>query len=773
MKLIKIAVAGVAAVVTIGAALAPAAYARAPRSEHGPSRASSTAAASAASTPVSPLLAKEMAVLTDQGIAPARAREAIRVQNVAAQTDAVGNIEAAAAGAYGGAWFDPAAAQIHIGVTSPASRRATEGVATQAGLADDILATPVRSSWAELLGAQRRWDRRLAKLFARGEVQTGLDPERNALIVTVSSSVPAPERATLAREASSAAVAVLVKVVPSAQLSASPLAETKCNKFAANKAYCEKSVTSGVTLEKPSKITAKGKGKTHKNTTLDGLTEETVGKVDVGDAVAGPGIPAKTEVYAKPTNTSITISLAATTEEEAEFTFTAEAVCTAGPQAIPLAGKLQRYLLTAGHCMRREAENWSAYNTKAERGVIGPTKEFAFGSKVGEEGATYCNGKCDGGDYGAIAIEPAPEGVWQTGIANNPVFAVTAEWGKGTEKSYPVKGSRKPMAKATNCHEGQTSGESCGEVTAEVNKTVTFGKAPEPVVVVKGLVEDGGPKLIAEGGDSGGPFMFIQENNEVLMEGTLTGGVVPPKLGNPVWYYPLEKTLERLKLELLTTGNEVIGKEGPFYKVEAKRLEAGGEEMTAKAKTNFVLKGLTVSIVCKKSSVKKGATINGSKGANSATSTETIEFGECTVEGNGTPCELEGGKLTTNALTNTLAYDEKERTGHIDVLFAPTVGAQFATIKFVGTGCKVKEAVAEGSVAADGLVEGAEAKLGKGKEAKVGELKFPAKEKEVFIEVGGKEEAKKPSLKAFGFAATLEGTSEVEVGGKKWTVATE
>ena len=67
-----------------------------------------------------------------------------------------------------------------------------------------------------------------------------------------------------------------------------------------------------------------------------------------------------------------------------------------------------------------------------------------------------------------------------------------------------------------------------------------------------------------------------------------------------------------------------------------------------------------------------------------------------------------------------------------------------------------------------------EAKLGAGTEAKVGELKFPAKESEIFVESEGTEEAKKPSLKAFGVApVTLQGTSEVEVGGKKWAVATE
>ncbi|MFI4991383.1 MAG: hypothetical protein ACHQHO_10790 [Solirubrobacterales bacterium] len=759
MKLIKIAAAWIAVGSTLGAV---------------------SAAASAEPTPggqppyVSPLLAKELAVLTDRGVSPARAWQAIHVQNVTAQANLVGDAEAALAGGFGGAWFDAAAAQLHIGVTSSASRHTAERLVAQTGLSSDVTLTPVRSSWAQLLATQERWDRKLAKPFAAGAAQTGLDPGRNAVIVTVAPSLPASERAALARDAAADAVTVVLKIASSAPLKPTLMAETKCNKFVANEARCERSITSGVSIEKPVKITAKDKGNSHKNTTLDNFKEETIEKIEVGDSVEGPGIPAKTFVYAKPTTKSVTISNAATAAEVGvEFTFRASSLCSAGPQAIPKANKTQRDLLTAGHCMRREAESWSAYNTKGERGVIGPTGAFANGSKVGEEGATYCNGKCDGGDYGAILIEPEPGGVWQTGKANDPVFAVTAEWGKGTEKSYPVKGSRKPMAGQMNCHEGQTSGESCGKTTEEVNRTITFGAAPEPVIVVKGLVEDKGPELISLGGDSGGPFMFIEENNEVLMEGTLTGSVVPPAFNNPVWYYPLEKTLERLEMVLLTTDNEVIGKEGPFYKVEGKRLEAANEAATTKSKGNFVLKGVGISVTCKKVVAKAGATINASKGANSATSSETLELSECAVEGNGVPCEPEGAKITTNALTNTLAYDEKERTGHIDVLFKPTEGTQIANIKFAGAGCKIKETALEGSLAGDSFVEGNDAKLGAGKEVKVNEIRFPSKEKEVFVETAGKEEAKAPSLKAFGIAVTLEGTAEVEVGGKKWTAATE
>jgi hypothetical protein len=123
---------------------------------------------------------------------------------------------------------------------------------------------------------------------------------------------------------------------------------------------------------------------------------------------------------------------------------------------------------------------------------------------------------------------------------------------------------------------------------------------------IEGLVEDakkaGGENLVGEGGDSGGPWLFIEANNEALMEGTHDGFVpecvkvankkgpeffkkqaecssleFKEKEGNEgEWerkkavenliYMPLKQpvggaaqgSLEALKLELLTTANEVI-----------------------------------------------------------------------------------------------------------------------------------------------------------------------------------------------------------------------
>jgi hypothetical protein len=613
MKLIKIA--GACAVLAIAAstAFASACYADAPNLEGETLLASSLAvpfpaSATPAAGSVSPLLAKEIAVLTSQGISPARAVQALDVQGKVAQADLVSKVEAATGSGFGGVWFEPATAQLHIGVTSPGSGLTAEGVAARAGLAANVTVTPVRSAWAQLLATQKRWNRKLAGLFARAQVETGLEPQRNAVIVTLSSSVPARERATLEREASTAAVNVFVTVVPSAQIGGTQQANTtECNEWARSKAYCNPSITSGVTLSLWNPNTKKS-----------------------------------------------------------------EPECTAGPLAIPVANKKERVLLTAGHCIEKAGQKWEAFNKAAKNSVIGGAIEFSNGAPVGTEiegvKATECFGKCDGGDYADIAIEPA----WQTGNANDPAFAVTAEWkprGPGGASSYPVTGERPPTAKNTSCHEGQTSGQSCGTIE-QVEQTVPFSaevpvcvkvanqkgarfyktkagcqkfkeggegewemkitcakvannngpqyfetqekcerleQPPEEgewkltkleteiqVVVVEGLVRVEGPRpeLIGEGGDSGGPELFINGKNEATMEGTFTGGGIrcvnkgkvekgeaffktEAECGNlgvkekpenegewerrqRAFYYPLGKTLAKLKLELLTTANELI-----------------------------------------------------------------------------------------------------------------------------------------------------------------------------------------------------------------------
>ena len=429
-----------------------------------------TPSASATTRPPSPssLLAMEKAALTSKGISPARASEAIDVQSQIAQTDVVSKVGAAMANTYGGSWFERATAQLHIGVPSPASRRTAEEVVAQAGLTANVTETPVRSTWAQLQAAQQQWDNRLARPFAHAEVRTALEPQHNSLSITLSSSVPKSELAALKREASTASVNVMVTVVPSSQLVVTPASmATVCNPFTKEAAYCNKTITSGVTIQDQ------------------------------------PGPP-----------------------------------CTAGPMAIPRASKNETYLLTAGHCIKPGGigSKWYAFNRAGTKEEIGPVAEYVFNTK---------------GDAAAIKI--ANPGYWVEANTKDPVFADSTEWSKNNpEMSYFVEGEQPPVPGTMNCHEGQTTGQTCGQIT-RLESVINYGTNGG---IVGGLVED---TAGAAGGDSGGPWLFIttKANQEVKMEGIMSGTYTISKTSV---YEPLEtayKLLTKLNLELLTTSNEV------------------------------------------------------------------------------------------------------------------------------------------------------------------------------------------------------------------------
>ncbi len=511
----------------------------------------------------SSLLAKEAAVLTAQSISPARALRAINVQGEIARADLVGKLQAAMGHGYAGVWAEPRTARLHVGVTSRAAQRTAERVVNGARLAARVRYARVRSTSAQLLAAQERWSGKLAGALAPGEAETGLEPQHNAVSVTLSSSVPSALRAALEHEAATADVNVIVTTAASAHLGLIKDAK-ECNNFPP--ANCNASITAGVEIWSKIKCTEREKEQ------AGARFYKTAKECEEKKVEKGPG--GKWE------------RLKNAGENPVE--------CTAGPAAIPTANNKERVLLTAGHCLEIEPGvgagiEWFASTRALAEPLIGKAVEFFDGGKIGAKI----------GDYGDVKIEAA--GGWQTGNANNPVLAVTAEWRKATETRYAVKGERLAVVNNTSCHAGTTSGESCGLISGFNKKNPEVG---EPTA--EGLVEVIEPekapeRLIGEPGDSGGPWMFVEANNEVLMEGIYEGRLVPecPKVeklegrqffgtkaecentkmfkekeGNKgeferrlrLLFQPLRKpepelpegALDKLKLELLTTANEAL-----------------------------------------------------------------------------------------------------------------------------------------------------------------------------------------------------------------------
>jgi hypothetical protein len=124
------------------------------------------------------------------------------VEVAIARTNVAAQMETALGDDFGGVWFEPSIARLHVGVTSSASRRSAEAVAVKTGLSEVVTETQVGSTWPQLVAAQERWGRRLADLFKRGLVKTWISAQDNAVGVELASTVPQATRAELEREAS-------------------------------------------------------------------------------------------------------------------------------------------------------------------------------------------------------------------------------------------------------------------------------------------------------------------------------------------------------------------------------------------------------------------------------------------------------------------------------------------------------------------------------------------------------------------------------------------
>jgi hypothetical protein len=195
---------------------------------------------------VSPTVAAQIAALTKEGLSDERATQEIATQNEVANTALVTKLEAALGGEYAGVWFEPAAAKLHIGVISKESVKFVDTTVAEAGISNDVTKTQVRSTWTELVQAQKRWNIRLADLLRRFEVATSISARHNAVEIELGSSVSSTRRALIEHEAAAESVDVQLKTAPGAQIRITP--QAKCEKFEANKARCEKPITAGVTI---------------------------------------------------------------------------------------------------------------------------------------------------------------------------------------------------------------------------------------------------------------------------------------------------------------------------------------------------------------------------------------------------------------------------------------------------------------------------------------------------------------------------------------------
>jgi len=420
-----------------------------------------------------------------------------------------GRVEAVLGDAFGGVWFEPATAQMTVGVTSSASARLVETVAARAGLSEFVTEAPVASTWAQLDMAQERWDRRLAGLLQRAEVATALLPDRNAVSIELSSTVPDSRREALERAAAKDSVAVAVSLTRQPHLRAAPLAQ--CAAFKKGEAFCDPTIVAGVTIKGPWVTRVEEEPGEGEDEAEGELNEKTEGEVE-----------------------------------------TVQMQCTAGPAAIvknaaKKVDETKTFILTAGHCVNEKFNGggvkggkWTAYNKEGlEKGknTIGEAVAYIFGET----------------DIGVIEVTTE---YWAKAKVLNPVTPAVASWKETEGDPSPVMEQKKPMVGNKTCNSGQTSGTNCGGEIVTTDQTLSAKGA-----VIKNLIEVKGSK--ATFGDSGGPWFAEQAFKQTPSLGYVEGTTVGRKVatGNYV-FQALETSFEKLKnekgldLELLTVNNE-------------------------------------------------------------------------------------------------------------------------------------------------------------------------------------------------------------------------
>jgi len=192
----------------------------------------------------------------DGGGTQERSPAAKEAEAAIARTDLAARMEGALGDSFAGVWFEPATAQLHVGVTSTVSRELAESVAVQAGLAGVVAETSVGSTWNELGAVRDSWAHWLVERVPSGPIGIALLAEGNSVKVELGSQVPAPLRAKLEREAAAAPVDVSLSFVSSESSHITPY--KRCATFVELKAYCNPTIVSGVSINNEQKFEGKG-----------------------------------------------------------------------------------------------------------------------------------------------------------------------------------------------------------------------------------------------------------------------------------------------------------------------------------------------------------------------------------------------------------------------------------------------------------------------------------------------------------------------------------
>lgn len=144
------------------------------------------------------------------GIPVAEALHRLDIQDRA--TGLSGPLEAALGASWGAMWFDASdRGRLKIGVAGGGDTSVARAIVGQCGLDSDTDFVPVRWTWRELLDGHARLNAVAGTLYATGQLTSGIDTSRNAIIADTASDLTPAERVVLDSAIAAAGVTVIVR----------------------------------------------------------------------------------------------------------------------------------------------------------------------------------------------------------------------------------------------------------------------------------------------------------------------------------------------------------------------------------------------------------------------------------------------------------------------------------------------------------------------------------------------------------------------------------
>lgn len=120
-------------------------------------------------------------------------------------------LEAALGASWGAMWFDLAdGGRLKIGVAGGGDTSAARAIVSQCGLSGDTDFVPVRWTWHELLDGHARFIIAASSLYHAGQLTSGIDTSRNAIVADTASDMTPVEHELLDRAIAAAGVTVIV-----------------------------------------------------------------------------------------------------------------------------------------------------------------------------------------------------------------------------------------------------------------------------------------------------------------------------------------------------------------------------------------------------------------------------------------------------------------------------------------------------------------------------------------------------------------------------------